>query len=108
MRGAIPDPREKRMPSSGQQPAFVEAVTPFVPNMVEGIHGAFSLATAQTFWLGVGAGIVSVVAAVAIKEIPLRTSNAAPVPTRAIDDDASAGEGTGTAAAIARSAPSPD
>ena len=38
-------------------PQFVEAITPFVPNMVEGIHGAFSLATGQTFWLGVGAGI---------------------------------------------------
>ncbi len=89
-------------------PAFVEAVTPFVPNMVEGIHGAFSLATAQTFWLGVAAGIVSVVAAVAIKEIPLRTSNEAPVPTRAIDEEAPAGEGAGTAATTARPAPSAD
>ena len=43
--------------------------------MVEGIHGAFSLATAQTFWLGVFGAVVSLVAAVAIKEIPLRTSN---------------------------------
>ena len=27
-----------------------------IPNIVEGIHGAFSLATAQTFWLGVVRG----------------------------------------------------
>ena len=46
--------------------------------MVEGIHGAFSLATAQTFYLGVFGAIVSVIAAVAIKEIPLRTSNEQP------------------------------
>ena len=42
--------------------------------MVEGVHGAFSLATAQTFWLGVVGAIVSAVAAIAIKEIPLRTT----------------------------------
>ena len=46
--------------------------------MVEGIHGAFSLATAQTFYLGVFGAIVSLIAAVAIKEIPLRTSNEQP------------------------------
>ena len=51
--------------------------------LVEGIHAAFSLATAQTFWLGVAGSIVAVVAAVAIKEIPLRATNDAPVPTDA-------------------------
>jgi MFS family permease len=49
----------------------------FIPNIVEGIHGAFSLATAQTFWLGVAGAIVAAVAAMAIKEIPLRTTNVA-------------------------------
>jgi EmrB/QacA subfamily drug resistance transporter len=57
-----------------------------IPNIIEGIHGAFSLATAQTFWLGVVGSIVALVAAMAIKEIPLRTSNEASVPTRAIDE----------------------
>ena len=51
-----------------------------IPNIVEGIHAAFSLATAQTFWLGVGGAIVATLAAVAIKEIPLRHTNEAPVP----------------------------
>ena len=53
-------------------------MTPFIGNIVEGIHGAFSLATAQTFWLGVVGSIIAVAAAVAIKEIPLRVSNAEP------------------------------
>jgi EmrB/QacA subfamily drug resistance transporter len=52
----------------------------FIPNIIDGIHGAFSLATAQTFWLGVAGAIVAAVAAVAIKEIPLRSVNSAPVP----------------------------
>jgi hypothetical protein len=52
----------------------------FIPNIIEGIHGAFSLATAQTFWLGVAGAIVATLAAIAIKEIPLRASNESPVP----------------------------
>jgi EmrB/QacA subfamily drug resistance transporter len=43
-----------------------------VPNIVEGIHRAFSIAVAQTFWIGVGAAAIAAVAAVAMKEIPLR------------------------------------
>src|SRR4051812_16389032 len=62
-------------------PAFQEAIKPIIPNLVEGIHGAFSLAVGQTFWLGVVGAIVATVAALAIKEIPLRTTNDAPVPT---------------------------
>ena len=33
--------------------------SPFIGAMVEGIHGAFSLATAQTFWLGVVGAVVA-------------------------------------------------
>jgi EmrB/QacA subfamily drug resistance transporter len=62
---------------------FQAAIAPYIDAMVEGIHGAFSLATAQTFYLGVVGSVIAVVAAVAIKEIPLRASNAAPVPTQA-------------------------
>ncbi len=63
---------------------FQDAVKPFIGAMVEGIHGAFSLATAQTFWLGVAGAVVAGIAAVAIKEIPLRSSNTDAVPTRAV------------------------
>jgi EmrB/QacA subfamily drug resistance transporter len=68
-----------------QVPAqFQAAIAPFIDAMVEGIHGAFSVATAQTFWLGVGGAIVAFLAAVAIKEIPLRASNTAAVPTQTV------------------------
>jgi EmrB/QacA subfamily drug resistance transporter len=63
-------------------PAFQATVQPFIGAMVEGVHGAFSLATAQTFWLGLIGSVVALLAAVAIKEIPLRTSNEAPVPAQ--------------------------
>ncbi len=56
--------------------------------MVEGVHGAFSLATAQAFWLGVVGSILALVAAMAIKEIPLRTTNESPVPAPATADAA--------------------
>ena len=60
-------------------PAQVQAlIKPVIPAMVEGIHGAFSLAVAQTFYLGVAGAVVATLAAVAIKEIPLRATNAAP------------------------------
>ena len=71
---------------------FQAAVQPFVGAMVEGVHGAFSLATAQTFWLGVVGAIVAFVAAVAIKEIPLRTTNEAPVPAKAAGAGAPSGK----------------
>jgi EmrB/QacA subfamily drug resistance transporter len=63
---------------------FQEAIKPFIGAMVEGIHGAFSLATAQTFWLGVAGSIAALVAAVLVKEIPLRASNSDPVPAKAV------------------------
>jgi len=70
---------------------FQAAVKPFIPNIVDGIHGAFSLATAQTFYLGIAGAIVAALAALAIKEIPLRSSNAAPVPTQSKAELAAAG-----------------
>jgi EmrB/QacA subfamily drug resistance transporter len=80
---------------------FQSAVQPFIPNIVEGIHGAFSLATAQTFYLGVLGSIVALLAAVAIKEIPLRTSNTAPVPTKTIAEGAAVAAATSSASASA-------
>jgi MFS family permease len=81
-------------------PEAQAAVQPFIGAMVEGIHGAFSLATASTFWLGVVGAIVAFAAAVAIKEIPLRTSNEQPVPTQTI-----AQAGAGAAASSAKPEP---
>ncbi len=51
-------------------------IEPFIANIVAGIHQAFSLGVAQTFWIGVGAAIVAALAAVGMQELTLRTSNA--------------------------------
>jgi hypothetical protein len=48
------------------------AIAPFIPNIVEGIHRAFSLGVAQTFWIGVVAAAVAALAAAGMREIPLR------------------------------------
>jgi MFS family permease len=72
-----------------------------IPLIVEGIHGAFSLATAQTFWLGVIGAVIALVAAAAIKEIPLRASNSDPVPARAVA--AGAGGASGVPETVATS-----
>jgi MFS family permease len=73
-----------------------------IPNIIEGIHAAFSLATAQTFWLSVAGSIVAALAAVAIKEIPLRSVNSAPVPAAE-----QAGVGAPVSAATKTDAPAP-
>jgi EmrB/QacA subfamily drug resistance transporter len=49
--------------------SFVE---PLVPAIVRGIHDAFSLAISDTMWLGVGAGLLAALAALALHEVPLR------------------------------------
>jgi EmrB/QacA subfamily drug resistance transporter len=47
-------------------------VAPFISNIVAGIHQAFSLGVAQTFWIGVGAATIAAVAAAGMRELPLR------------------------------------
>jgi len=64
--------------------AAVPAVANSVPQIVQGFYGAFSLAVAQTFYLGVIGAAVALVAALAIKELPLRASDAAPQPAGAV------------------------
>jgi EmrB/QacA subfamily drug resistance transporter len=83
----------------GNLPQVLASVIPpqfqsAIPLIVDGIHGAFSLATAQTFWLGVIGAVVSFVAALAIKEIPLRATNSDPV------HDEAAAPGSGTASGL--------
>jgi EmrB/QacA subfamily drug resistance transporter len=52
-------------------------VEPLVPNIVAGIHDAFSLATAGTFQIGVVSTIVALGAALVMRELPLRTHHGA-------------------------------
>jgi EmrB/QacA subfamily drug resistance transporter len=51
-------------------------LAPFVTQMVAGIHQAFSLAVAQTFWIGVIGAAIAAVAASMMHEHALRTSHA--------------------------------
>ena len=51
--------------------AFVE---PLIPNIVAGIHEAFSLAVASTFWIGIGGALIAAVAVLFLKEIPMRST----------------------------------
>ena len=54
-------------------PAAVRpAVEPYITNIVAGIHQAFSLGVAQTFWIGVGAAVLAAIAAASMEELALR------------------------------------
>ena len=66
---------------AGIPEAFRGAVEPFIGNIVAGIHQAFSLAVAQTFWIGVGAAIISGIAAAFMIEHPLRDDDRVPAAT---------------------------
>jgi EmrB/QacA subfamily drug resistance transporter len=53
---------------------FKAIVEPLIPNIVAGIHEAISIAIANSFWLGIGGAIVAALAALLLKEVPLRTT----------------------------------
>jgi EmrB/QacA subfamily drug resistance transporter len=53
------------------------ALAPVVPQIVAGIHEAFSLGVASTFIIGVGAAILAALAAAAMQELKLRQSTTA-------------------------------
>ena len=66
---------------------------------MEGFHRALTISIANSVWLGVGAAAVALIAAVFLREIPLRTSLG---PARAGSGDATspaAPAGAATAAA---------
>ena len=51
------------------------AVAPFIDQIVDCIHQAFSLAVAQTFWIGVGAAVISAISAAFMVEHALKTEH---------------------------------
>jgi EmrB/QacA subfamily drug resistance transporter len=65
--------------------AFRSQVEPFVPAIVDAIHQAFSIATANTFVIGIGASLLAAAFVAMLKEVPMRhempAAAAAPVPT---------------------------
>ncbi|MDO8483454.1 MAG: MDR family MFS transporter [Candidatus Limnocylindrales bacterium] len=74
--------------------AFRSLIEPMVPAIVGGIHEAFTIAVTATFQIGIVTTILAFVAALALKEIPLRTTmgEAAPhvAPTMSESDAAAA------------------
>jgi EmrB/QacA subfamily drug resistance transporter len=52
--------------------AFRGQVEPFIPAIVEAIHEAFSIATASTFIVGIGASLVAAAFVLMLKEVPIQ------------------------------------
>ncbi len=52
--------------------AFGPAIQPIVANIVNGIHAAFSIAIASTFWIGIVGAVVAAVLVVFLHEVPMR------------------------------------
>ncbi|MEO5885147.1 MAG: hypothetical protein ABIQ58_06500, partial [Candidatus Limnocylindrales bacterium] len=65
-------------------------VKPLIPAIVQGIHEAFSIAVSSSFQIGVVTTVLALAAALAMKELPLR-STTGPAP-----EAAPAGEATGS------------
>jgi EmrB/QacA subfamily drug resistance transporter len=62
---------------------FQELLKPIIPNIVAGIHDAFSIAIGTTFQVGVVTTVIAFVIALAMKELPLRTTLGDGVPAPA-------------------------
>jgi EmrB/QacA subfamily drug resistance transporter len=52
--------------------AFRSVVEPLVPNIVTGIHQAFSIGIASSFWVGIVAALVAAACALFLPEAPMR------------------------------------
>jgi EmrB/QacA subfamily drug resistance transporter len=65
-------------------PAFQDAVKPIIPNIVSGIHSAFTIGVTAAFQIGVVTTILAAGTALFLHEIPLRThTGEAPAPAAA-------------------------
>ena len=53
---------------------FRSFVEPIVPDIVAAVYDAFSIATAQTFLIGVGSAALAAIACLFLRELPLRTT----------------------------------
>ena len=61
-------------------------VEPLVPQIVDAIYRAITLAIADTFWLGVIGGVLAFLAVLVIRELPLRSATR--IPAKAADEEA--------------------
>jgi hypothetical protein len=49
-------------------------IEPLIPNIVQGIHEAFSIAIASTFWVGIVGALVGFVFVLFLQEQPMRST----------------------------------
>ncbi|HUQ43552.1 MAG TPA: MDR family MFS transporter [Candidatus Limnocylindria bacterium] len=59
---------------AGVPEQFRAVVEPLIPNIILGIHQAFTIAVTSVFFVGIVTTVLAFVAALAMKEIPLRTT----------------------------------
>lgn len=59
---------------SSVPPSARAAIAPLVPNIVAGIHQAFSIAVASTFWVGIVGALVGAAAMAFLREAPMRAT----------------------------------
>jgi EmrB/QacA subfamily drug resistance transporter len=71
----------------GVPPEFQAFLQPFVPQFDQAFNNAMSLAIAQTFWIGVATAAAGLVAALFMRELPLRSTHEAPEPAGATSTD---------------------
>ena len=55
-------------------PDIQPTVAPIIPTIVNGIHEAFSIALASTFWIGIGGALLAAFLVLFLKEVPMRTT----------------------------------
>jgi EmrB/QacA subfamily drug resistance transporter len=55
-------------------PDVQPTVAPLIPTIVSGIHEAFSIALASTFWIGIVGALLAAVLVLFLKETPMRTT----------------------------------
>ena len=81
-------------------PAFQEAVKPIIPNIVSGIHSAFTIGVTAAFQIGVVTTVLAAGTALFLKEIPLRThTGEAPAPVTTATPDPVPARWSGSASA---------
>jgi EmrB/QacA subfamily drug resistance transporter len=49
-----------------------EAIAPIVPNIVQAVHEAFTIALASTFWIGIGGALIAAVLVLFLREVRMR------------------------------------
>ena len=69
-------------PLTSSTPAAAQ-IQPFIGQIVNGIHDAFSLAIAQSFWIGIIAAVIAAIAAATMQELALRQHTSAAAETAA-------------------------